>query len=129
MIRLELGSVLSGKDVVHRKLGHGTIEEMSDNYLMVRFDTGDKVSRFVYPDAFEKFLKMKDEDAQAVVTKHLTIKHLLDVEKEMLKKEKLQLIDEELKLKHKEDLIKKQKAAMMKMAREKRIKDKKKVMA
>lgn len=124
---MELENVLLGKTVVHSKLGNGTIEEVSDSHIIVRFEIGDKTSRFVYPDAFEKFLKIKDETAQSVVDKHLTVKHLLDVEKDRQKKERQKLIDEELRLKHKEDMLKKQKSAMLKLAREKRIKDKKKV--
>lgn len=129
MIELELENVLSGKTVTHRKLGQGVIEEVCGGYLMVRFEHSDKISRFVYPDAFEKFLFLDDADAQAVVTKHLTVKHLLDVQTERLRKEKLRMLDEELKLKHREELAKKQKAAMMKQAREKRLGDRKKVMA
>lgn len=124
---MELENVLSGKMVVHSKLGQGIIEEVKEGHLIIKFGSGDKTSRFVYPDAFEKFLRMKDETAQAIVEKHLTVKHLLDVEKERQKKEKQKIIDEELRIKHKEDMLKKQKSAMLKLAREKRIKDKKKV--
>ena len=129
MICLELEKVLSGKKVVHSKLGQGTIEKIEENYMIVKFAKEDKVSRFVYPDAFERFLVLVDSDSQAVVEKHLRIKHLIDAEHERRKKEQLKKLDDELKLKHREELVKKQKAAMAKIAREKRLKDKKKVMA
>lgn len=126
---MELEKVLTGKTVMHSKLGQGTIEEISDSYLIVRFNQEDKVSRFVYPDAFDKFLTLADADSNAVVEKHLRIKHLIDAEQERRKREQLKKLDDELKLKHREELVKKQKAAMAKIAREKRLKDKKKVMA
>lgn len=126
---LELEKVLAGKMVIHSKLGQGTIEEISDSYLIVRFDQEDKVSRFVYPDAFDKFLTLGDAESNAIVEKHLRIKRLIDAEQERRKREQLKKLDDELKLKHKEEMVKKQKAAMAKIAREKRLKDKKKVMA
>lgn len=126
VITVELEKILEGKLVEHKKLGKGKVKEISDSYLIVKFDKSDKVSRFVYPDAFNKFLKLEDADTQTVVDKHLRMRNMIVADQERRKKQELQKLDDELKLHHKEDFIKKQKAAIAKIAREKRLKEKKK---
>lgn len=48
-----------GVNVKHAVFGIGTITEYSNNYITVEFS--EKTCKFVYPDAFEKFIKAKDE--------------------------------------------------------------------
>ncbi len=121
---MELEKILTKKQVVHKKLGNGTVEEIQDGYLIIRF-SDDKISKFAYPDAFEKFLSMTDDETQSMVDRHLRMRKLILAEQSRRKKQELQKIDDELKLHHKEELLKKQKAAMAKVAKEKRTKSKK----
>lgn len=51
-----------GVKVKHSIFGTGTIIEYSNNYIIVEFPS--KTSKFVYPDAFEKFIKAEDESVQ-----------------------------------------------------------------
>lgn len=82
--------MLPGRQVVHMKRGLGLIEEVGEGRLVVRFERDDKVSRFIYPDAFEGFLTLPDVEIQAVVERHLRIKKLVDAEQERRRKRKLQ---------------------------------------
>ncbi len=52
------------KIVKHNKYGKGTILEKNQNYLKVQFESCEKVTTFLYPDAFEKFLVFEDENLQ-----------------------------------------------------------------
>lgn len=51
-----------GVKVKHSVFGTGTITEYSNNYIIVEFSS--KTCKFVYPDAFEKFIKAEDETVQ-----------------------------------------------------------------
>lgn len=126
---MEPDKILSGKKVVHSKLGQGVIEEIRDNYLIVRFGEDGRVSRFAFPDAFENFLTIEDDEAREVVDRHLRIRHLLNAEQERRRRAKLQQLNDELELKHREEMLRKQKNAMTRIAREKRLKNKGKVIA
>lgn len=127
VIILGLDKILQGKTVRHRKLGSRVIDEISDSYIVVRFEKDDKVSRFIYPDAFEHFLSLEDTDARSVVDKHLHMKKIIMAEQERRRKHELKKLDDELKLRHKEEMLKRQKVAMAKAARAKRLTDKRKM--
>lgn len=62
---------LSFKQVEHIRFGAGTILEQNDGIIKVRFFDSNEEKRFVYPDAFEKFLKMKDPSDTAIISKDL----------------------------------------------------------
>lgn len=49
---------LIGLKVKHAVFGAGVITEMEGNYITVKFAA--KTTKFVYPDAFEKFIKAED---------------------------------------------------------------------
>lgn len=51
--------------VQHNILGVGTVIEFDSHYITVQF--ADKTSKFVYPDAFDKFLKAEDPDVQEAI--------------------------------------------------------------
>lgn len=55
--------------VRHKSLGIGVITEVSDNYLTVKFDT--RVSKFAFPDSFEKFLVAEDASMQAEIIEEI----------------------------------------------------------
>ncbi len=61
---------LRGTKVKHAVFGTGTIVEHIDNYLTIEFPA--KTTKFVYPDAFEKFIKAEDPTVQAEINKELT---------------------------------------------------------
>ena len=56
---------LIGLKVKHAVFGAGVITEMEGNYITVEFAA--KTSRFVYPDAFEKFIRAEDENVQKTI--------------------------------------------------------------
>lgn len=43
-----------GQKVTHTRYGCGTITDLSNTYLTIKFEDVEK--KFVYPDAFEKYL-------------------------------------------------------------------------
>lgn len=54
-----------GVKVKHSVFGTGTITEYSNNYIIVEFPS--KTCKFVYPDAFENFIKAEDESLQSSI--------------------------------------------------------------
>ena len=54
-----------GVKVKHSAFGTGTITEYLNNYIIVEFPS--KTCKFVYPDAFEKFIKAEDESVQSSI--------------------------------------------------------------
>lgn len=56
---------LIGLKVKHTAFGVGVITEMEGNYITVEFAA--KTTRFVYPDAFEKFIKAEDSVLQQAI--------------------------------------------------------------
>lgn len=57
---------LIGLKVKHNVFGAGMISEMEGNYITVEFTA--KTSKFVYPNAFEKFIKAEDPIVQQAIT-------------------------------------------------------------
>ncbi len=56
---------LIGLKVKHAVFGAGVITEMEGNYITVEFAS--KTTKFVYPDAFEKFIKAEDSVLQQAI--------------------------------------------------------------
>lgn len=52
---------LTGQAVQHAAFGKGVVTEQKDNIIIVSFSQGEK--RFIYPDAFTKFLTLSNEQA------------------------------------------------------------------
>ncbi len=52
---------LTGQAVQHAAFGKGVVTEQKNNIITVSFSQGEK--RFVYPDAFKKFLTLNNEQA------------------------------------------------------------------
>lgn len=71
--------------VKHKGLGIGVITEVSDNSLTVKFET--KESKFVYPDAFEKFLVVENLSLQAEIMEEIKSKKLADEVKRQAEEE------------------------------------------
>jgi len=55
---------LIGEVVKHKAFGVGKITEFSNNYVTIVFDNGNLEKKFVYPVAFESFLKLENESLQ-----------------------------------------------------------------
>lgn len=60
---------LLGEQVRHQVFGEGRIVSQTENYITVRFGQGEK--DFVYPDAFEMFLKLADEKLSSQMEAYL----------------------------------------------------------
>lgn len=60
---------LEGKAIQHIKFGKGVVKENKARYITVIFQEGEK--KFVFPEAFMKFLVLKDKPSQAQVDKML----------------------------------------------------------
>lgn len=56
---------LIGLKVKHNVFGAGVITETDGNYIMVEFVA--KTTKFIYPDAFEKFIKAEDATVQQTI--------------------------------------------------------------
>ena len=56
---------LIGLKVKHTVFGAGVITEMEGNYITVEFAA--KTTKFVYPDAFEKYIKAEDPAVQQTI--------------------------------------------------------------
>ena len=59
--------------VSHVRYGRGTVLSCTDGFVKVAFETaGEK--QFVYPDAFERFLRAEDPAAAAHITETIILK-------------------------------------------------------
>ncbi len=65
--------------VKHTVLGVGTVTEFNGKYITVQF--ADKSSKFVYPDAFEKFIKAEDSAVQEAILNYITTAKLVEDER------------------------------------------------
>ena len=63
-----------GKKVNHKAWGEGTVISVESERLQVKFSSVG-IKPFVYPDAFEKFLTLEDQDAQNAVLEELKEKN------------------------------------------------------
>ena len=60
---------ITGYTLHHKTLGDGVVLSMSGKYMTVKFS--DKQKTFVYPDAFDSFLSITDEEANRVISADL----------------------------------------------------------
>ena len=51
--------------VTHKTFGEGVVANRDGNYINVSF--GGNIKRFVYPDAFDKFLTVEDESILSAI--------------------------------------------------------------
>ena len=63
--------VLNNLEVVHSTFGPGTIVSNDGKYITVKFSSVEK--KFVYPDSFEKFLKLSDGTVPEEIVKDLDL--------------------------------------------------------
>ena len=67
----------------------GTVTEQKDNYIKIIFGVGEK--QFVYPDAFEKFLKCEDTNMQSQIEEELALKKQQEIQKQQERQQKIDL--------------------------------------
>ena len=60
---------LIGTKIKHAVFGTGMITERQGNYITVQFAT--KTTKFLYPDAFDKFIKAEDVGTHALIAKDI----------------------------------------------------------
>lgn len=61
---------LEGIVVKHKAFGKGIVKQQDKDYILISFSQGEK--RFVYPDAFEKFIKAEDTSVQEAVMNEIS---------------------------------------------------------
>lgn len=83
-----------GTKVKHAVFGSGIITEFDGSYITVEFAT--KTSKFIYPDAFEKFIKAEDETVQKTILENIQAAKDL-AEKKRLEEEAVKKAAEERK--------------------------------
>lgn len=82
---------LIDKIVINKVYGEGTVVEQSDKHLNVLFAVGKK--KFVFPDAFKRFLVAKDADTASEIKTYI---EQFEYQKQRLKQEKLNEIQYKL---------------------------------
>jgi hypothetical protein len=81
------------KTVMHKSFGQGTIIECSDSYVAVQFESG--IKEFVYPDAFDRYLKLVDKKAADSVDKILEkLEMEREIEEQRIKEQKEMELEE-----------------------------------
>lgn len=83
-----------GELVEHKIFGKGKITEFKDKYVVVEFEN-DALKDFVFPDAFDTYLKLTNQTVYNHVEEKLTVHRKKEAEKELIEKE---LRDEAYKL-------------------------------
>ena len=68
---------LIGLKVKHTVFGVGTITEKDGNYITVEFAA--KTTKFVYPDAFEKFIKAEEPSVQKQLKYWVMLKKIIGI--------------------------------------------------
>ena len=63
---------LVGKSIKHKSFGNGIVTDVSDKIITIRFQDKDK--KFIYPDAFEAFLVIKNKSIQNQIEKLIAAK-------------------------------------------------------
>ncbi|WFA10060.1 hypothetical protein [Tissierella sp. Yu-01] len=83
---------LKNKIVMHKVFGEGKIVSFSDDYISIEFSVGEK--RFLFPDAFKRFIKFKEDDSsEGLISEINDLIAQKQLEKEK-KKRKQVLIDQ-----------------------------------
>ena len=75
--------------VEHIIFGSGVITEIYDNKVIVQFKDNIGTKKFIYPDAFEKFLKAVDQIVQDNIMEEYYKKRMqIELERSLLEKER-----------------------------------------
>lgn len=82
---------LRNKRVTHKTFGEGIIVDQDESFITIDFDDDQKL--FVYPDAFEEFITLKDHDVakslEKIISKRKAEKEALEEKREKERREQL----------------------------------------
>lgn len=84
---------LVNKQVEHRVFGQGRVVKCSDSYVKINFPSGNK--KFVFPDAFEKYLTLCDEKTANIVNQMAQTKKKQKEELKLKKLKKFEALQKE----------------------------------
>ena len=84
-----------GLKAIHKTLGIGTIIEHKNSHITVEFET--KISGFVYPDAFEKFLTLENTEEQQNIINEIG-KKKAETEEKKRAEEAVRKVEQERKI-------------------------------
>ena len=107
-----------GAQVVHKKYGKGKVLEAGVSHIMVRFAGSEIPKKFVYPDAFKKFLLFEDPVLEKKAMADIEQREKQIKEEEEKKLIEFKMFEEERKRKQLEQLKKKRKAARARKEKE-----------
>lgn len=74
---------LLNEEITHKVFGKGDIVDQDESFVTINFN--DDVKKFVYPDAFGKFITLKDQDTAKSLKKIISQR---ETEREMLEKKR-----------------------------------------
>ncbi len=106
---------LINEKVVHKSFGVGTIKALEQSIMIVDFYQEDGEKSFIFPDAFEKFLKLDNLAIEKDVFEQIRLKKE-EIELEKGKKILVIIEEEEQRKKEKLELAKEKKKAAKKPA-------------
>ncbi|MCM3636049.1 malate synthase [Paenibacillus camelliae] len=92
---------LINKEITHKVFGNGNIVEQNDSVITVHFNDG--IKKFVYPDAFETFISLNDQDTAKNLQKIIAEK---EIEKQALEKKLKEEIEQQVLEQQRRDKIK-----------------------
>ena len=92
---------LINKEITHKVFGNGNIVEQNDSVITVNFNDG--IKKFVYPDAFETFISLNDQDTAKNLQKIIAEK---EIERQALEKKLKEEIEQQVLEQQRRDKIK-----------------------
>ncbi len=67
--------ILVNQRIDHVRFGEGVVVSNENGKMTVRFSANGETKSFIYPDAFEKFMKVQDPTIKKSVQKELDKRH------------------------------------------------------
>lgn len=92
---------LINEKVIHKTFGEGNVVKYNDSYIIIKFKSGTK--KFIFPDAFKRYIRLIDERATDLVGKKIQEKD------EELKKEALRLQKERALIRERHQILEREK--------------------
>ncbi|MDF1493431.1 hypothetical protein [Caproiciproducens sp. CPB-2] len=80
--------VLWNEKVSHRVFGQGVVVDQNDEKLTIQFSDRYGIKQFIYPDAFQRYLKLLNDDLESSVLKELDDKKKQIEAERLMKKQK-----------------------------------------
>ena len=80
---------ITGQAIKHKSFGSGIVTAVTDGTITVCFAAGEK--KFIYPDAFNNFLVLKDKESQAAISLMIESRGEKEKERRFQEEKKLDL--------------------------------------